>query len=143
MSYYGNDQDGPNWGRIIWAVVIVVGLVISILVAMWQLGFWFKEQGTNRNDQIYSQSYGAQEGLKESVSKNIALVLTESTQLDNVEPGSQSETDLKAQRIATLGMVCATAVKINPAVPLAAEQASFVATNCTMGVVSPTSAYRV
>lgn len=116
------------------AVVILGGIVLG----GWAAGWWFKEQNTQRQDQVYDQSYGRQQALKDNITKNIALVNEITVQIAQSPDAADV---LSAQRKSVVGMVCADAVKISKSNPLDPEQGKFVDDNCEAGAISPTSIY--
>jgi hypothetical protein len=122
-------------------VMLALGLALlgGIVFVGWRVGWWFKTQDTQRQDQMYDQSYGRQTALKDQVTKNVALVLAITGQISQGDPADTAP--LQAQRKAVVSMVCADAARINPTNPLTGDQAAFVAANCLAGSISPSSPY--
>lgn len=120
-------------------LILAVAVIGAVVLGGWAAGWWFKTENTQRNDQMYDQSYGRQQALKSNVTKNIALVYEITAQIDTSGPDMTAA--LTAQRKATVGMVCADAAKVNERTPLDRDQAKFVDDNCTAGVVDPQSIY--
>lgn len=119
-------------------MVMAVVVIGAIVLGGWLAGWWFKAENTKREGQVYDQSYGRQQALRDNVGKNIALVYEITAQMD----ASPDTTDtLRAQRKATVGMVCSDAAKLNDTTLLDKDQIKFVDDNCSAGVVSPTSIY--
>lgn len=144
MSYYNHRDGRPKWANITIFVSTAFGLIVAVVIAGWQLGWWLTDHNTQRTDQNYRASYGNQTAQRENVSKNIQLVLTETSQIDGVPADSQQAVDLSAQRVATVAIVCGSAAQISQGPddqPLDPGVAQFVSANCLAGAVNPSSKY--
>lgn len=122
-------------------VMLVLAAVVlgGVVLGGWAAGWWFKEQDTQRQDQVYDQSYGRQQALKSNITKNIALVNEITVQITSADP--ETGEVLKAQRKATVSMVCGDAVKVNEQGTFDPAQREFVDDNCEAGAISSTSIY--
>ncbi len=125
----------------------LVMLMLSVLIfgglvfVGWRVGWWFRTENTQREDQLYDNSYGRQSALKDQVTKNVALVFAITVQIEQAHDDPASQAALAAQREAVGQQVCADAVRINPSNYLRGPQALFVETNCDGGSLKPSSAY--
>jgi len=120
------------------AVLATVVVVAAIVLGGWAVGWWFTTQNTNREAHLYRSSYGNQQTLRDAITAGISQVATDTSQVDATS--GQEQADLKAQRYAHVGQVCAEAAQVTGD-PLSADQQAFVSTNCSAGAVSPTSQY--
>ena len=126
------------------ALVFIIGIVSIVLIALvvlagWQIGWWFNNQNTNRSNELIHNGYAFQTSLKGDITQNIANVYQINAQ---VAGASGNEVDaLKAQRLAVLNIVCSDAIQVNNSIPLDPSQAQFIAANCSSGTVSPASQY--
>jgi hypothetical protein len=124
---------------------VVVGIVAAfavaalIVLAGWQIGWWFTEQNQQRTDKLYQQSYGNQTSLRSEITLQIGTVLEDSTRLDRVTPGSKEAVDLKANRYQVVAIICNDDSKVVGS--LEPEQERFVKANCQDGNVRPGSQY--
>lgn len=77
----------------------LLGLVIlaAIILGGWQAGWWFKTQDTNREAQVYSDSYGAQSSNAEALSRQITDISRIDTQVTQTQDPDQVSM-LSAQR---------------------------------------------
>lgn len=133
---YAKATDSP-------ARYIIGGLMASILVLAlivwggWQIGWWFTNQNVNRESHLIRNSFGNQQTLRDQITQNIGTVLSITSQIAQ-DPSAADQ--LKAQRIAVVSIVCGDAAQVTGD-PLAADQASFIKTNCYAGNISPSSPY--
>lgn len=118
-----------------WALAAILVLVIGIVG--WQVGWWFTQQNTNRQDKVTRSSFGYQETFREQVTKNIGDVNDITVQIAGTKGAQQKA--LEAQRFAVLTQLCDSANKVTNGLPIAQE--AFVQANCDAGAVSPNSTY--
>lgn len=139
MSYRGDAvRDGIGAVFAFFAVIALVGIVI---VAGWQAGWWFQTENTNRQAQLDRNGYGFQKPLQDQIGAEIGQVL----QLNRTLAGEMNNPNLVGPDAATrkdiVTTVCRQAAQVNPATPLATDQAVFVSQNCFAGTIAPASPY--
>jgi hypothetical protein len=131
-------RDGIGAVFAFFAVIALVGIVI---VAGWQAGWWFQTENTNRQAQLDRNGYGFQKPLQDQIGDEIGQVL----KLNRSLAGEMNNTTLvgldSASRKGLVTRICQQATQVNPATPLAADQAAFVAQNCYAGTIAPSSPY--
>lgn len=68
---------------LLYAVGAIVGLalVAGIVIAGWQVGWWFKTQNTNRNAHLYQHQYGRQQSLLDDIHNKLDTVTTITVQI--------------------------------------------------------------
>lgn len=120
---------------------LVAGLAIIVLAAIltlvgWRIGWWFTAQNNTRQAQLTQNGYSNQTTLRSQVTEKLSEVASMTTQVDAAS--GQQAADLKAQRMAIANIVCGDAAQIT-GVPLPADQAAWVKSNCSDGSVSPGS----
>lgn len=120
---------------------LVAGLAIIVLAAIltlvgWRIGWWFTAQNNTRQAQLTQNGYSNQTTLRSQVTEKLSEVASMTTQADAAS--GQQAADLKAQRMAIANIVCGDAAQIT-GVPLPADQAAWVKSNCSDGSVSPGS----
>lgn len=139
MSYSGSPvREGLS---VVFAVVATIALVGIIILGGWQAGWWFRAQDTNRQAQLDKQGVGYQLPLQTQIGDEIGQVQGLNTQLVAASGKPDLIGVLAAQRRGTVGQVCRQAQQVNPATPLGAEQAEFVAQNCYAGSIKVGSPY--
>jgi len=125
------------------ALAVIVGLVVVALIVVggWQAGWWFQTENTNRQAQLDKQGVGYQVPLQNQIGDEIGQVLT----LNRLLAGEMGNPTLigldSASRKSLVTRVCQQAAQVNPATPLAADQAAFVTQNCYAGTIAPSSPY--
>lgn len=139
MSYRGEAvRDGIGAVFAFFAVLALVGIVI---VGGWKAGWWFQTENTNRQAQLDKQGVGYQIPLQNQIGDEIGQVLALNRSLA-VEMNNPTLVSLDASsRRGIVTRICQQAVQVNPATPLAADQAGFVAQNCYAGTIAPASIY--
>lgn len=136
---YRRDDAGDFAAGIIATFVIIVVIALVVLVG-WQVGWWFRAQDTNRQAQLDKQGIGYQQPLQTQIGDEIHDVMTLNVQLSSNQ-NPQEIGVLDASRKATVVRICQQAEQVNPATPLAGDQADFVKTNCYAGSIDPGSVY--
>lgn len=112
------------------AVLLLAGLVVG----GWRAGWWFTVQNNNREAHMIQNGYSNQSGLLARIDQDMAAIETDGTQIAQAS-GSTSEVNaLKLQRSNTASDLCQAADAITT-VTLPANQKSWVAANCTNGVL--------
>lgn len=112
---------------IVFLVLLGVGLIAGLAVGTWHLDWFVREANTNRQSEVYQQSYGRQSSLVQAVTDDVAEV----SDLDVVITQSPATADqLRAQRKAIIGRICSNAGLLTGTIPLPANAASFVAKEC-------------
>lgn len=122
---------------------LVVGLAVIALGAIltlvgWQVGWWFTAQNATRQYQVTQNGVSNQDTLRAQITDKLGTVTTITTQIAEAGNDQAEVSALKAQRAAIAGIVCSDAAQIT-GVPLPAQQAQWVVTNCQDGAVSPGS----
>lgn len=117
----------------VFALAVLAGLILG----GWRAGWWFTNQNANRNAHLIRNGYSNQQTLRDQITQQIGNVYSMTTQITVATDQSQAAA-LKAQRAAIAGMACQDASEVTGD-PLPAQQAQWVAVNCSAGAVSPTS----
>ncbi|MGH7743384.1 MAG: hypothetical protein ACREQ5_00985 [Candidatus Dormibacteria bacterium] len=126
----------------VFAAIASLAIIAIIVVGGWQAGWWFHTQDTNRQAVLDKQGYGYQQPLQTQIGADIDTVTDLNTQLVAANGNPDLITVLATQRRQAVTHICQQAAQINPNLPLASDQAQFVATNCYAGGIAPNSAYR-
>ncbi len=122
------------------ALALVVVIIGGVVLLGWQVGWWFTTQNTQRQDQVYDQSYGRQNALKDQISHNVALVNDITVQLARAGSDVAITAPLAAQRHSVVNQVCVDAARVTTLPP---ELFAFVHDNCASGAINPSSTYYV
>ena len=119
----------------------MIALVGIAIVGGWQAGWWFHTENTNRQAQLDRSGYGFQKPLQDQIGDEIGQVL----QLNRALAGEMNNPNLVGPDSATrkdiVNHICQQATQVNPATPLATDQAAFVTQNCYAGTIAPSSPY--
>lgn len=143
MSYRTGDSVIRDGIGALLAVATCVIVVAIIVVAGWQAGWWFQTENTNRQAQLDHNGFGFQQPLQIQIGDQIGQVLNLNDQLAQAAQTDPTRIGtLAASRKGTVVHICQLAAMVNPATPLAPDQADFVKTNCYAGSISPTSLYK-
>ena len=115
----------------------IVGLVIiaAIVLGGWWAGWWFAGQNANREAHVIRQGYSNQQTIREEITSKLAEVQTITVQ---IAQSPEAAPQLRAQRLAVVNIVCGDANQITGD-PINADQAAWVAANCSLGSINPTS----
>lgn len=114
--------------------VIFAGLGILLLVALicvggYQLGWWLNKDGTNRQSEIYNDSFQRQNALVAEAGRTIADVKTIDVQIVTVTDPEVKAT-LAAQRKALVTQACETIGKFSGTVSVPASTTQFQTKEC-------------
>ncbi len=90
-------------GKIL-AVVVGVALLVGLAVGGWQLGWWLKEESTNRTTGIANESLARQQARVDEVLDKAETIADIDVQLVQVTP-EQAEV-IEAQRAAVVEQFC-------------------------------------
>jgi hypothetical protein len=126
-----------------WSGVAAIALVLlgALIIGGWQAGWWFAAHDATRQYQVTQDGDSNQSTLRAQITAQLANVTTITTQIA-VTGGQDEIAALKAQRAAVAGIACSDAQQIS-GLPLPAQQAQWVSTNCLDGAVSPGSSLYV
>lgn len=86
------------------SVLVAVILIVGLAVGGWHLGWWLKEESTNRTTSIAEDSLARQQALIEDATDKAADIRRIDVQVATATP-EQSKT-LEAQRIAIVDQFC-------------------------------------
>lgn len=106
-----------------------LAIIAAITLGGWQAGWWFKTQDTNREAQVYSQSYGFQTSHAEALSHQITDIARIDTQIAGTTDPQQLPM-LQAQRAHEIEDGCALFNSLTHPMP---AHAQWGAQNCTGG----------
>lgn len=120
------------------AGIILAVAAVAVVLSLWQVGWWFHTENTQRQTHLNRESYGFQQAARDRITTEIEQVFTVNTELPNADPDQTGP--LEAQRKAITAMVCRDATQISGD-PLPTDQEVFLDQNCSAGAVSPTSTY--
>ena len=123
------------------AVVVSVAVLLLgglITLVCWQAGWWFASHDATRQAEVTQNGYSNQTTLRAQVTTNLATVYSLTTQIAEAKGDPSLTAALEPQRMSIAGTVCADAEQVT-GTPLPAQQAQWVAANCSAGTVSPTS----
>lgn len=109
----------------VFAAVGVVALVVLLAIGAWHLGWFVKKADTNRESEVYQNSYGRQSALVQTVTDDVSEI----ADLD-VTIATNPSPQLSAQRKALTDRVCSNAGLLTGTVPLSSSAAAFVAKEC-------------
>lgn len=123
---------GWRWSGVALAALLLLG---GLILGGWQAGWWFAAHNATRQYQVTQNGVSNQDTLRAQVTSNLAQVATVTTQIAAYPSDAAA---LKAQRAGIANVVCSDAAQIS-GVPLPAQQAQWVAVNCSDGSVSPGS----
>jgi hypothetical protein len=122
--------------RWFWVGAFAAALTVGIVIAGWQLNWWFASHNINRQTTLIHDSNSYQQAEQADLTQKIADIYAETSQMAAVPAGSQQYADLHAQRLGEANLACADASQIT-AIPAAV--AGWAASNCLAGAVSPSS----
>lgn len=123
-----------RWSGIGLAALVLLG---GLIVGGWQAGWWFTAHNATRQAQAIQNGYSNQSTLRSQVISKLADVTQVTAQIAATkDPGEVAA--LKDQRAAIAGIACSDAAQVTGD-PLPADQARWVAVNCSDGTVSPSS----
>lgn len=125
----------PAWVNVTLAVLILGG---GITLAGWSAGWWLTAQNATRQAELTQNGYSNQATLRQEATRNFATLTSIGVQIAQAKGDASLITELKAEQDATAAKVCAEAAQVS-GTPLPAQQAAWVAANCSAGVLSPTS----
>ena len=123
-------------------IAVVMALVIGVTLVGWGVGWWFTAHNATRQYQVIQNGVSNQDTLRSQITSQLANVTTITTQIAEAGNDPAEVSALKAQRAAIAGIACSDAAQIT-GVPLPAQQAQWVSTNCSDGTVSPGSSLYV
>lgn len=147
MSYNGITpkdvyrETGRWFGPALIVGLAVLALALILGLVGWQAGWWFAAHNATRQAEITQNGYSNQTTLRQQVTAKLADVATITTQIAATKDSGEVAA-LKAQRAAIAGIACSDAAQIT-GTPLPADQAAWVASNCSAGSVSPSSSLYV
>ena len=125
------------------AIIAVAAIVViggGVIVAGWQLNWWFSNQNATREAHQIRSGYSNQQTLREQFTQQIGNVDAETVQIAQAAGDPAEVSALKAQRIATVNIACQDVSEVTGD-PLPAAQRSWAAKNCLAGVIRPGSQY--
>lgn len=107
----------------------IIALVALICVGGYQLGWWLNKDGTNRQSEIYNDSFQRQNALVAEAGRVIADVKTIDVQIVTVNDPEVKAT-LGAQRKALVTQACETIGKFSGTVSVPASTTQFQTKEC-------------
>ena len=125
----------PAAVTVIIAILILGGLTTLVC---WQAGWWFAAHNATRQYEVTQNGVSNQDTLRAQITTQLAGVTSLTTQIAEAGSDPAEVSALKAQRAAIAGIACSDAGQVS-GVPLPAQQAQWVSTNCSAGSVSPGS----
>jgi hypothetical protein len=115
--------------------VLALALLAALIVGGWRAGWWFAAQNATRQSELIQNGYSNQSTLRQQVTAQLANVNQITVQIA-AHPSLAGP--LKAQRASVAATVCQDASEIT-GTPLPAQQAQWVAGNCSAGSLRPGS----
>lgn len=109
--------------------IVVAVAVVGLGIGMWHLGWFINKADTNKQSEIYNDSFQRQNALTATLSKNISDVSTIDVQIAQSDTPDVKVT-LKAQRKAIVSQACETAGKLSGTVTIPASNQAFIAKEC-------------
>ncbi len=109
------DKDKGGVATGVLATVAAIAVVIAIVIGGYQLGWWLNKNATNRQAQIYQDSYGRQTALVDSI-------------VDDIK---EAEGNIPAnQRIAIVDQICDNAAHLSDETRLPQHAIIFINQEC-------------
>lgn len=123
------------------AVAIIIYGSFALYTGSWALS----ESIANHQAHVIHHGYEYQSTLARQINKDIAGVLTDKTQLDNLaaDPGSQVYIDQRARLASDAGDVCQEADQVTSVEEVGPNAFKFIQANCEFGALKPTSIYAI
>lgn len=109
--------------------IVALVLVVGLGVGMWHLGWFINKADTNKQSEIYNDSFQRQNALTATLSKNVSDVSAIDVQIAQSDSPDVKVT-LKAQRKAIVSQACETAGKLSGTVSIPASNEAFIAKEC-------------
>lgn len=125
----------PAWVVVTFAVMVLVG---GVILVGWQADWWFASHNATRQAQVTQNGYSNQTTLRGEVTADFATLTSIGVQVAGAKGDLSMTTELRTERAATAGKVCAEAAQVS-GTPLPVQQAQWVTANCTAGTLSPNS----
>jgi hypothetical protein len=127
-----------SFWRWFWVGIGALALTAGLILGGWRAGWWFTAQNATRQAQLTQSGYANQSTLRAQVTQLYATLASEDVQIAQASGDPSMVTELKSERAATAGQVCADAAQVS-GTPLPAQQAEWVSVNCANGTLSPSS----
>jgi hypothetical protein len=102
---------------IVLSAILAFVLIVTLTIGGWQLGWWLKSYGTNRDAQILQDTYGRQNALVEQIYTDM-----KEAEIAGIPPG---------QRVAIINQLCDAAAKLTGSIQLSLSAQRYVALECT------------
>lgn len=109
--------------------ILVLLALAGIGIGMWHLGWFINKADTNKQSEIYNDSFQRQNALTATLSKNVSDVSAIDVQIAQSDSPDVKVT-LKAQRKAVVSQACETAGKLSGTVTISASDKAFIAKEC-------------
>jgi hypothetical protein len=123
---------GARWAA---AGAVAAAILAALVLGGWRAGWWFSNRNASLGYQQVQLGASNQDTLRTQITAKLAEVETITVQIAADPP---LNSPLKAQRAAVAGIVCSDAAGIS-GVALPAQQAAWIARNCTAGILSSSS----
>lgn len=134
-------DDDISASKIVAFLLILFLIIGGGSLAAWRIGWIFAQKNADLQAHVIRHGYSNQTTLRDQITQNIGNVSTLTVQIiqvANTNPALSSS--IQAQRYAIAGIVCRDADQITGD-PLPADQAQFVAANCSAGSVNINSSF--
>ncbi len=115
-------------GWVVGSLLVLVALA-GIGIGMWHLGWFINKADTNKQSEIYNDSFQRQNALVSTLSKNVSDVSAIDVQIAQSDSPDVKVT-LKAQRKAIVSQACETAGKLTGTITIPASNQAFIAKEC-------------
>lgn len=125
--------------------LFLAAVAAGIVLGGWSAGWWFSNQNATRSYQQTQNGTSNQDTLRSQVTKNFQLLVSEGVQAAQAKASGDTGLygQVRVEEAATAQALCDEGTQVNTAVPLPADQTAWFKANCTMGTISPASAYYI
>lgn len=106
-------------GAVIGVITLCLVVLGGIIFGGWEAGWWFRTADTNREAQVYQQSYGVQTSIGDALSRQITDISKIDVQLADPATSPDQKQMLQAQKQHEVDDAC------NMYTRLTSSQASF------------------
>jgi hypothetical protein len=133
-----------GFGRWIGVGLFIAALIAGLVVGGWQAGWWFSNQNATRNYQQTQNGTSNQDTLRAQITQGYVNLTQEDVQIAAAQAQYNPSLtgQLKVEASSQAGDICQLGEQVT-GVPLPANQAAWLNTNCNTGVLTPTSKYYI
>ena len=128
-----------KWIGTVMALVIVGGLVVF---TGWRIGWWFSNQNATRSYQQTQNGTSNQDTLRTQITKGMTQLTAEGVQAAQAKGDPGLTGQVKVEESAQAGELCQEMQQVT-GVPLPSQQVTWYNANCSLGVLTPSSAYYI